>query len=279
VRNQGSAHVTTSFWGDLFVDGAPAEDCSDTGAKYWSVASLNAGAYQDLTTTMALSAGSHSLYAFADTDCFIAESVETNNVIGPINVTISNPTATLRSIGAYDGYIWEATEISGIGLNYRSADLTFNLGDDNRDRQYRAILSFDTSSLPNNAVITKVTLKIRQLGLPVGTNPFITHGALRVDIRKPYFGASASLVASDFQAGANKSAIGTFGSTSVSSWFSAILSNTAFPYINLIGTTQFRLRFVKDDNDDMSADYTRFTSGNHATVSARPTLIIEYYVP
>jgi hypothetical protein len=102
---------------------------------------------------------------------------------------------------------------------------------------------------------------------------------LKVDIRKPYFGTSANLVASDFQAGANKSAIGTFSSTPVSSWYSALLSNTAFPYINLTGATQFRLRFAKEDNDDMSADYMRFISGNHATVSARPTLVIEYYVP
>lgn len=279
VRNQGSASASTSFWVDLFVDGAPTENCSDTGAKYWSVASLNAGAYQDLTTTMALSAGSHSLYAFADTNCFIAESIETNNVTGPVNVTIAPPKATFRSVGAYDGYIWESTETSGIGLNLRSADTTFQLGDDNRDRQYRAILSFNTASLPNNAVITKVTLKIRQSGAPVGSNPFAILGALRADIRKPYFGTSAILVASDFQAAANRSAIGTFGATPVNSWYSAVLNSTAYPFINLMGTTQFRLRFVKDDNDDMSADYMRFISGNHATVSARPTLIVEYYVP
>jgi hypothetical protein len=193
--------------------------------------------------------------------------------------TVVRFTLTLRSTGANDGWVLESSETSGKGGTMDAAATTFRLGDDTADKQYRSILSFNTINLPDTAVITKVTLKIRQSGLPVGTNPFTTHGGLKVDIRKPYFGTSANLVASDFQAGANKSAIGTFSSTPISSWFSALLSNTAFPYINLTGTTQFRLRFAKEDNDDMSADYMRFISGNHATVSARPTLVIEYYVP
>lgn len=51
------------------------------------------------------------------------------------------------------------------------------------------------------------------------------------------------------------------------------------PYIHLIGFTQFRLRFQKDDNDDMGADYLKFYSGNAGTASYRPQLIVEYYVP
>jgi hypothetical protein len=196
-----------------------------------------------------------------------------------LNIVPIAQSNTFRSAGTYDGYIWESVETSNIGLNYRSADTTFILGDDNSDRQYRAILAFNTSALPDNAIIKKITLKIRQQGYAVGTDPFTTHGGLKVDIRKPYFGTSLSLLANDFQAAANGSAIGTFGTTSVNSWYTAILGNSAFPFINLTGTTQFRLRFAKDDNDDMSADYMRFISGDYATASARPTLIIEYQTP
>jgi hypothetical protein len=39
------------------------------------------------------------------------------------------------------------------------------------------------------------------------------------------------------------------------------------------------LRFYKDDNDLGAADYWRFFSGDHATASLRPTLLIEYYIP
>jgi hypothetical protein len=33
------------------------------------------------------------------------------------------------------------------------------------------------------------------------------------------------------------------------------------------------------DNNNHAADAMKFFSGNYATVSARPTLIIQYYVP
>jgi hypothetical protein len=55
--------------------------------------------------------------------------------------------------------------------------------------------------------------------------------------------------------------------------------STAWSKINKAGLTQFRLRFYKDDNDDGAADYWRFFSGNYSTVSLRPTLLIEYYLP
>ena len=133
--------------------------------------------------------------------------------------------------------------------------------------------------LPDNAVITKATLKIKRQGIG-GTNPFNTHMGLKVDIRKPYFGAAAGLAISDFQAGANSNAAATFSKTpAAGAWYSSVLSSTAYPCINRTGTTQFRLRFAKDDNDDMAADYLKFYSGNAPTVSYRPVLVIEYYVP
>ena len=102
---------------------------------------------------------------------------------------------------------------------------------------------------------------------------------MKVDIRKPYFGSGAGLAISDFQALANKAAVATFSKTpAAGAWYSAILNSTAYPFINRTGTTQFRLRFALDDNDDMSADYLKFFSGN-AAATYRPILIIQYYVP
>ena len=193
---------------------------------------------------------------------------------------ISSSLLTLRSAGANDGWILESTETSGKGGTLNAAAVTFNLGDDAADRQYRAVLSFNTSGLPDAAVITKATLKIKRQGLPVGTNPFTTHLGLKVDIRKPYFGTTAALAISDFQAGASLNNAATFNKTpAAGAWYSAVLSSTAYPYINRTGTTQFRLHFAKDDNDDMSADYLKFYSGNALTISYRPVLILEYYVP
>ena len=182
------------------------------------------------------------------------------------------------SAGTYDGYILESTETSSVGGSANASETTIRLGDGSADRQYRSILSFNTASLPENAVITSIVLKIKKQGL-VGTDPFTTHQGLLVDIRKPYFGTALGLAASDFQALASKGSVGTFGSTPSAGWYSVTLSSTARPYINKTGTTQFRLRFKLDDDNDNLADYMKFFSGNYATISSRPILIIQYFLP
>jgi peptide/nickel transport system substrate-binding protein len=193
----------------------------------------------------------------------------------------TRPQLKIYSVGTQDGWILESTEISNAGGTMNAAATTFNLGDDTGDKQYRSILSFNTT-LPNTAVITKVTLKIRAYGAMVGNNnPFTWGQGLRVDVCKGTFGTSA-LQLTDFNyfnATNCKLLAGTFGNTPVSGWYSVNLISTAWSKVNKTGLTQFRLRFYKDDNDDGAADYWRFYSGNYTTASLRPTLIIEYYIP
>ncbi len=197
-----------------------------------------------------------------------------------ISVTdvIETITATFRSAGIHDGWILETTETSNVGGTLDRTSPTFILGDGAQDKQYRAILSFNTGGLPDNAVITKVTLKIRRQGV-LGTDPFTILGRLMVDIRKPFFGKFYGLEARDFQAAASKNAVALFGATPINYWYSANLNATGRAYVNKTGVTQFRLRFYTDDNDNNVADYMRFCSGNYATVAARPTLVVEYYEP
>jgi len=187
-------------------------------------------------------------------------------------------TKSFRSVGSQDGWVLESSETSNAGGTLNGASTTFNLGDDGQDRQYRSILSFNTSGLPDDAVITNVTLKIKKQRL-AGSNPFTTHQGLLVDIKKPYFGTALALAVHDFQASAGKGAVGTFGTVPSSGWYSVTLLNTAYPYINLTGTTQFRLRFKLDDDNDNTADYMKFFSGNYGTATDRPVLMIQYYVP
>jgi len=207
--------------------------------------------------------------------------LELHEVIGAAHAQLwwNQISRKFASVGSQDGWILESSETSNIGGMVNATTGILILGDDAADRQYRSILAFNTSVLPDKAVITRAVLKIKRQGI-VGTNPFSTHTALRVDIRKPYFGTSASLAGSDFQAVAGLNAVGTFGKTpAAGAWYSANLGKGAYPYINLKGTTQFRLRFARDDNDDRGADYLKFFSGNYATTAYRPQLVIEYYVP
>ncbi|MGE5252271.1 MAG: hypothetical protein ACM3QS_18875, partial [Bacteroidota bacterium] len=177
-----------------------------------------------------------------------------------------------------DGWVLESAELSNQGGAMNATGATFALGDDALDRQYRAILSFNTAGLPDTAVITSVTLKLRSAGV-AGTNPFLTHGNIRVDVRRGAFATTAALEIQDFQATANQNAAIVIKNNPVNGWYSNTMGAASFVYINKTGLTQFRLRFAKDDNDDMSADYLKFHSGNSLTAAYRPALIIQYYVP
>ncbi len=190
---------------------------------------------------------------------------------------VQSVTNTFRSDGANDGWILESSETSSAGGTLNATNTTFNIGDDAADKQYRGILSFDTSSLADNAVLTRVTLKIK-LQNTVGTNPFTTHGNLSVDIRRGAFSNNNVLQTSDFQGAATKSNIGSLSSAPVSGWYLKSWTGSIFSYINKTGVTQFRLRFNTGDNDDRAADYLKFYSGN-AGVTGRPQLIITYYIP
>jgi len=193
------------------------------------------------------------------------------------NIHADVQTLTYRSVAVNDGTVLESSENSGVGGSKNNTSPAFKLGDDAANRQYRAILSFDTSSLPDNAVITRATLKIKRQGL-VGVDPFTTNGSLLADIRKPFFGASAGLAVGDFQAAATAVGSAIFGATPLGGWYSAPLYSPARPLINRTGTTQFRLAFTLDDNNDSLANSLSFYSGD-APAADRPVLIIDYYLP
>ncbi|MBI5935697.1 MAG: InlB B-repeat-containing protein [Chloroflexi bacterium] len=193
-----------------------------------------------------------------------------------VNDLVESIARTFRSNGVQDGWILESTETSNAGGTKNNGAISFYVGDNAANKQYRSILSFNTAGLPDNAVIKKVTLKIRKQGV-VGTDPFTTHGKLVADIVKPFFGLNAGLELGDFNALANKVA-GLFG-VPVKNWYHAAVGSTSHQYVSLTGTTQFRLRFQKDDDNDKVADYVKFFSGNYSDAALRPTLIVEYTLP
>ena len=189
-------------------------------------------------------------------------------------------TERYRSNGSNDGWILESKEDSNQGYAKNSTASTFNLGDNATDRQYRAILSFPTGSLPDDAIITKVILMLRAQGV-VGTDPFTTHGNITIDIRTGPFSSFGpfrvkALQPSDFQATASRTSVGIIQNNPVDGWYWALLDSSAFPYVNVAGVTQFRLAFQLDDNDNFEDDYIMFFSGDYKGQAIRPHLVIEY---
>lgn len=186
-------------------------------------------------------------------------------------------TITYRSVAGSDGWILESTEISNVGGTLDKLATTFNVGDDVKDKQYRSILSFNTSTLHDKAIITSVQLNIKKQGV-VGTDPFTTHGDLLLDIRDSAFSNNLVLQTIDFAAPASQGAIQDRFSSLTYSWYTVNLSGANLNFINKTGLTQFRILFATDDNDDLGADYLKFFTGN-STSANMPQLIIKYYVP
>jgi thermitase len=189
---------------------------------------------------------------------------------------LKTTSATFKSSAANDGWITESSETSNSGGVMNSTNLTLFVGDATGNKQIRAILHFDTSSLPDNAVVTNMTLKVKQQGAVTGVSPF-TFGSLYVDMRNPAFGSSA-LELADFNFAAKKVKSAVFNPNPVSGWFSARFNTGGRSYVNRTGVTQLRLYFSVDDNDNNIADFIRFHSGN-AAAGDRPKLVIQYYVP
>jgi len=187
---------------------------------------------------------------------------------------------SLSSIAAQDGWVLESSEKSNAGGALDTNDAGFNLGDEEAREQFRGILSFSTGSLPDNAVVTKVTLKVKKNVILGGGDPLGTFQGLMVDIKKGFFGTTSALQAADFQAVASKTC-GPFTPVPAGNWYTIDLT-AGRAYINKLATnsglTQIRLRFRLDDNNDAVANILSLYSGN-APVANRPQLVITYSVP
>lgn len=185
-------------------------------------------------------------------------------------------TTTFTSGAALDGHITETNETSIQGGVIDSTNNALIVGDTAADRQMRAILSFNTSSLPDGAVITYAKLRIKKSS-QTGGDPFATLGQLVADIGNPAFSGNPILENSDFQAAAGANSAAIFSGPPVANWYTAALTQASLSRLNLIGNSQFRLRFTIDDNDNLANDRVNFMSGNAAT--NKPELILNYFVP
>lgn len=224
------------------------------------------------TTYLVSGIGSYTLYPWAKD-----AAGNLSGVYNPPDLVIVGCTNTFLSIPAQDGWLLESFETSNLGGSKNNTASTFPLGDDAANRQYRVILSFNTSGLPDNAIIKSAVLKIKRSGTLVGKNPFTVLGNLWADIRKGPFGGKAALQLADFKASASAKKVGAFNKTPVGGWYTDNLNATGLTKINKTGLTQFRLYFAKDDNNNYRADYMKFFSGNAS--SGKPVLVITYTLP
>lgn len=249
------------------VSGATISDVSGSGSVYTVSASTGTGSgkirLDIVDDDSILDGASNPLFGAGASG---RAAISAAYIIRPL-------TKKFYSTAPEDGWILESNENSGQGGTIGSNTLLFQLGDDPQNRQYKTILSFDTSALPDTASIFLIKINIKQNGAFVGKNPFTNLGNLLVDLSKGSFG-DPGLSASDFQVAPGLKQIGAFGATPAGGWYTALLGYKAWAAINKTGLTEFRLYFAKDDNNDKVADFARFNSGDAS--SARPELVIQY---
>ena len=192
---------------------------------------------------------------------------------------LSLSSQTFYSMAAHDGWVLESGETTDTGATLNAANSTLILGDNPARNQYRSILSFGTGSLPDNAVITGVTLKVFKQAIVGAGDPLAGFQGLLVDVKNGSFGAGA-LQITDFETAADNT-LGPFSPNLVANSYTINLTG-ARGLINKLagasGLTQLRLRFKLDDNDDALANHLNLYSGN-AGAALRPQLIITYFVP
>lgn len=200
------------------------------------------------------------------------------STLTPTATSTSAPvTVRLVSNAAQDGWVLETAENTNLGGALNSSASTFRLGDDASKKQYRGVLSFSTSVLPDTATILGVTLKVKKSGVVGGGSPVSLFQGFMAEMKKGFFGTSA-LQAADFQAAAN-GVLGPFNPTPLNHVYSINLT-AGKAHINKLaangGLTQIRLRFKLDDNNDGVANYLHLFSGNAVNQADRPVLVITY---
>jgi choice-of-anchor B domain-containing protein len=236
------------------------------------------GSGQAAFTTTTLSTGSHIITASFTGASGWGNSSGSNAGSPHVVTAAGTTTLTLTSVDAQDGWVLESNENANAGgsLNVNAGTTSaLRIGDDNKDKQYKTIVAFDTSGIPDNATIVSVTLRLRR-GTDSGSNPFTTHGACLVDVKNGAFNAAA-LETGDFQAAATALQAASLSNAATNgSWSEGALNAAGLAAINKLGTTQLRVYFALDDNDNGRNDYIGYHSGGSSTPANRPQLIVTY---
>lgn len=182
------------------------------------------------------------------------------------------------SIAEHDGRVYDDGTGTGEGFDDNDTEgLALRLGDHSQNKGYRTVVSFDTSSIPADAVILSAALQLTR-GLWSGQDPFEWGGSCLIDVANPWFGSSEDLSAEDFQAYADAVAVASFEADPGlnNPMLSSEFSSDGLNNINKNGTTQLRVRFETPISFNSVSDYLGFYSAENGTPEYRPRLIVTY---
>jgi poly(hydroxyalkanoate) depolymerase family esterase len=229
---------------ELLIDGAQVG--SDSTAPY-------AVTWNSATVTD----GSHTVTARAvDTAGNTATSTRT--------ITTSNgttgTTVSFSSISAEDGYVKAFADGSSPAVGTLTS-LAVGRGTDSKFN--RTILSFDTSSLPDGAVVTAATVTVTYSSSSGSPWSDPAGNTMVVDVKNGTFGAAATET-TDWAAAADASAVATVDAFASGTKTSSGFAAAGLGAISKTGRTQLRLRFTLNQ---AATSYIFLGQGTGATLT------------
>lgn len=231
---------------EFYVDGALAS--TDTASPFvytWNTA----GAAN----------GSHAL---------MAKAYDTADNIGVYNattVTVNNAsggttTATFSSIAADDGYVKANADGSSPAVGTFT---TPALGKGSDGKLNRSFFSFDTSSLPDTATLTRASLKVTFSSASGDPWADPTGNLLSVDLQNGTFG-TATTETTDYSAAATATGVANIIKFTAGTQSSTDFNAAGLAAINKTGKTQARLLFTQNP---ASTSYLFVTEGTGAVLT------------
>ncbi len=238
------------------------------GGAFSGIASIATSAYTDTAVTLGTAYG----YRVRTCPFQVSNCVAATPLASPTTVTFT-------SRAAEDGWVLESGEGSHVGGSLDATAGTasaLRVGDDKNRRQYKTIVSFDTSAIPDGATILAATLRLRR-GTVSGLNPFTTHGTCQVDVHSGGFSGSTALEAGDFQATPTIFQTASLSNAAANGdWSTGRLDAAGLAALDKTGTTQLRVYFTVADDGDKTDDFVGYFSGDDATAANRPQLVVIY---
>ncbi len=214
--------------------------------------------------TSTVEKGSHKLVAKA----YDAAGLEVTSE--PVSVTVNGggPTsrATFSNDDHQDGYVKANADGSSAAVGQYEGSLGLAIGRGADGRFNRAVLSFDTSSIPDPATIAKAYLAVTPRS-SYG-NPWAdpTGNQLVVDVQRGCF-ADCAIETGDWSTPATASSVAKFAPFTSGSQNSEPFNPEGLAAINKTGTTQVKLRF---NQNQTGTNYLWLTPG------ATAKLYVEY---
>lgn len=227
---------------------------SDTEAPFaftWNTAAVANGSY-------ALSAKAYDAAGNIGADADTTVSISNGGGTTPVTLVFDNEDAN-------DGYVKAASGGGSAAVGTLESSMGLAIGRGTDAKFNRALLSFDTSSIPDGATVTSAVLTVayRSASGDPWANP--AGNTLVIDVRNACFGA-CTIESGDFLAAATADAAASLVKFSSGTQNSSGFSSAGIAAISRTGRTQLKLRF---SNDQTATNYLWIDRGTTAKLSVQ----------